>query len=310
MNPALAALAVATLAGAVLAVTARDVRSVVLGLLVLLLAAPLISDPWPAPVSTLVRIAAGLLAARLIVVGVRDLGPTVGTPLGWPTGAILAAGAAITGFASHGLGATGLGPPEAQAAGFGLIALAIAPLVVGRDVLRLGVGAVLLVVGATLVRAALDRPASEGDQLVAGILTVALGGAVAVIATAAGAAGGLSVAGLGSRERGRRPPEAHRIADTSPAPGPRPGSRQRPGPPRSQQRGPGTEPGLRPEPRPDGETRPRPGSRGGAGPGAERPTRPEPPPVPEPGSEPAPRPRSEPSPRPARRRRPRPESEP
>jgi hypothetical protein len=257
VNPALAALAVAALAGAVLAVTARDVRSVVLGVLVVLLAAPLIANPWPAPASILVRIAAGLLAARLIVVGVRGLGPTVGTPLGWPTGAILAAGAAVTGFASHGLGSAGLGPPEAQAAGFGLIALAIAPLVVGRDVLRLGVGAILLVVGATLVRVALDRPATDGDQLVAAILTVGLGGAVAVIATAAEAAGGLGAAGLGSRDRGRRPPDAHPAAPAT-VPDlaePRPGSRRPPLPgPRPDAR-PGSSPRARParRPRPESE---------------------------------------------------------
>lgn len=263
MNPALVALAVAALAGAVLAVTARDVRSVVLGLLVVLLAAPLIADPWPAPASILVRIAAGLLAARLIVVGVRGLGPTVGTPLGWPTGTILAAGAAVTGWSSHGLGAAGLGPAEAQAAGFGLIALSIAPLLVGRDVLRLGIGAVLLLVGATLVRVALDRPATEGDQLVAGILTVGLGGAVAVIASAAGAAGGLGAAGLGLRERVRYLADAHPLtpatgpetAEAPPTAGRRPVSDAPPGP------RPGA--GPRPRPRPGASPRPRPARRPG-----------------------------------------------
>ena len=40
MNPALAALALVTVGGAILAVTARDVRATVLGLLVVLLGAP------------------------------------------------------------------------------------------------------------------------------------------------------------------------------------------------------------------------------------------------------------------------------
>ena len=212
MNPALAALAVACLAGAVLAVSARDVRTVVLGLLVVLAAAPLIADPWPGPLPALVRIAGALLAVRLVVVGVRELGPTVGTRIGWPAAVILAMAAAIAGAASHGLGAAALGPAEAGAAGFALIALAVGPLVVARDVLRLGVGSVLLLTGALLLRVALDRPPTDAEHLVAALLTVGLGGAVAVIAAAAMAAGGLEAAGAGSSGRAR-PPDAHRLTD-------------------------------------------------------------------------------------------------
>jgi hypothetical protein len=208
VTPALAALAVACLAGAVLAVSARDVRTVVLGLLVVLAAAPFIADPWPGPLPGLVRIAAALLAVRLIVVGVRGLGPTVGTRIGWPAAALLGAAAAVAGVASHGLGSAALGPAAAQAAGFGLIALAVGPLVMARDVLRLGVGCVLLLSGALLVRVALDRSPTEADELVAAFLTVGLGGAVAVIAAAAVAAGGLEAA-ASDRGRGRRPPDAH-----------------------------------------------------------------------------------------------------
>jgi hypothetical protein len=236
MNPAVAALAVATVAGGVLAVSARDIRSVVLGLLVVLAGAPLVADPWPGPIGALVRVAGALLAVQLIVVGVRTLGPTAGSRIGWPAAAVLGTAGAVAGLGSHGLGAAALGPAAAQAAGFGLIALAIGPLVIGRDVIRLGVGAVLLLAGAQLVRVALDRPPTDADQLVAGLLTVGLGGAVAVIAAAAAAAGGLETAALADRGRGRgpRPPEAHRIdeggrrrrtatpARKTPGPGPRP----------------------------------------------------------------------------------------
>ena len=195
MNPALVGIAGVTIAGAVLAVSAREPRGTLLGLLVVLLAAPLIATPWPGPLPILARVAAALLATRLIVVGLRGEGELVGdgSRIGWPAEALAAAAAAVAGFASHGLGAAGLGAPEAQAAGFALGALAAAPLVTGRDVLRLGVGSLLLLQAALLVRQALDAPATDGEQLVVSLLTIGLGGAVAVIVAAARAAGRLAI---------------------------------------------------------------------------------------------------------------------
>jgi hypothetical protein len=215
VNPALAGIAAIAVAGAVLAVSTRDPRATVLGLLVVLLAAPLIADPWPGPLPILARVAAALLAARLLVIGLRgETGETRGTRIGWPAEALIAAAAAVAGFGSHGLGAAGLGPAEAQAAGFALAALAIAPLFVGRDVLRLGVGAVLLLQAAILVRQALDGPATDLEQLILATLTIALGGAVAVITVASRAAGGLSVADqVGPAGRRPRQPDAHRPTD-------------------------------------------------------------------------------------------------
>ncbi len=215
MNPALAAVAVVTVGGAILAVSARDVRTTILGLLVVLLGAPLIADPWPGPVAILARIAASLLAVRLVDIGLRGDATTSGSRIGWPAEVLLAASAAVIGFGSHGLGADGLGPAEAQAAGFALVVLGAAPLFTGRDALRVAVGAVLIVVAASLVRAGLDRAPSDAEQFVGSILTIALGGAVAVIVVAARAAGGLhaiDAGGLGGA--GRRLPDAHR-------PGPR-----------------------------------------------------------------------------------------
>jgi hypothetical protein len=211
VNPALTVLAAITIGGAVLAVSARDVRTTTLGLLLVLLGAPLIDTPWPGPLPILARIAATLLAIRLVVIGLRGDSVTGGTRLGWPTEALLAAAAAVIGFGSHGLGAAGFGPPEAQAAGFALIVLAIAPLAAGREVLRIAVGSVLLVVGAGLVRAGLGGTARDAEQLVWAVLTIALGGAVAVIAAAARAAGGadLSVP-IGAGGWQPRPPDAHR----------------------------------------------------------------------------------------------------
>ena len=159
--------------------------------MIVLLGAPLSAAPWPGPVPILARLAAALLAARLLVIGVRGDDEGAGSGIGWPAEARAAPAAAIVGYGSHGLGAPGLGPPEAQAAGFALAALAIAPLITGRDVARIGAGSILLVQAALLVRQGLGPTGSDGEQLVASLLTIGLGGAVAVIASAAHAAGGL-----------------------------------------------------------------------------------------------------------------------
>jgi hypothetical protein len=59
--------------------------------------------------------------------------------------------------------------------------LAAAPVVSGRDVFRLGIGAVLVLLGSLLVRAGLSGTPSELEQLVTSGLIVGLGGAVGVI---------------------------------------------------------------------------------------------------------------------------------
>ena len=212
MNPALAALAAFTIGGAVLAVAALDPRSAIVGLLVVLVGAPLIADPWPTPLSILVRIAAALLATRFLVIALRGDLSGGGTRIGWPTEILIGAAAGIVGYGSHGLGAVGLGPAEAQAAGFGLAALAIAPLITGRDVLRIGIGAILLLVAASLVRSGLDAPPTDAEHLIGAMLTIGLGGAVAVISIAARWAGGLAAFDPTGNERGRRAPDAHRMA--------------------------------------------------------------------------------------------------
>jgi len=219
VNVALAVVAGIAIGGGVLAVSARDVRGTILGVLIVFLAAPLIADPWPSTVAILARVAAALLAARLMTIGLRGEDATGGTRIGWPAEALAAGAAAVIGFGSHGLGADALGPAEAQAAGFALIALAVGPLVTGRDVLRLEIGSVLLVMGAVLVQVGLDAPASDGEQLVVGLLTIGLGGAAGAISAAARAAGGLAVANVPAGMRGPRLPDAHRdIAPPQPMP--------------------------------------------------------------------------------------------
>jgi hypothetical protein len=233
VNPALAAIAAITVAGAVLAVSARDVQAALLGLMVVLLGAPLIADPWPDPLSILVRIAATLLAVRLIAIGLRGGLATGGTRIGWPAEALLASAAAVIGYGSHGLGAAAFGPAEAQAAGFALIVLAAAPLVAGRDALRISVGALLLLVAASSIRGALDPTPSQAEHLVDSVLTIAIGGAIAAITLAARAAGGLDAIDAGGGDvLPRRPPDAHRPPEQPERPARPTAPRQKPAAPK------------------------------------------------------------------------------
>jgi hypothetical protein len=182
VNPALAGLACVVVAGAVVAVSARETRAALLGLLVALLASTLIADPLPGWLPIAARILAAFLASYLIAIAIRgESGGTGGSRIGWPVEILVAAAAAVIGFGTHGLGAPGGGPAEAQAAGFAVGVLAAAPVVSGRDVFRLGIGAVLVLLGSLLVRAGLSGTPSELEQLVTSGLIVGLGGAVGVI---------------------------------------------------------------------------------------------------------------------------------
>ena len=207
MNPALAGLACVVVAGAVVAVSARETRAALLGLLVALLASALIADPLPGLLPIAARIAAALLACRLVAIAIRgEAGGTGGSRLGWPVEALIAAAAAVIGFGTHGLGAPGGGPAEAQAAGFAVGVLAAAPVVSGRDVFRLGIGAILVLLGSLLVRAGLSGTPSDVEQLVTSGLIVGLGGALGVVVMGARAAvNGLVVS---DRPAGRTDPVA------------------------------------------------------------------------------------------------------
>jgi hypothetical protein len=220
VNPLLAGLTATVVVGAVVAVSAREARASLLGLLVVLLASSLIADPLPGPLPFAARIAAAFLAARLIVVAVRDLDrPTAGSRLGWPVEALAAAAGAVVGFGTHGLGAAPVGPAEASAAGFAVGVLAAAPIVTSRDVYRLGVGAMLLLTGGLLVRAGIGGTPSELEQLVTCGLIAGLGGAIAVIVRGAREATGE----LAAAEDGpvRRPESRHLGRSTKqPAPAP------------------------------------------------------------------------------------------
>jgi hypothetical protein len=182
-------------------VTARDARTTLLGLLVALLGACFVADPLPGPLPIAARIVSAILACRLIAAAIRGNGlVTSGSRLGWPTEILVAIAAAIVGAGTHGLGAAPGGPAAAQAAGFAVAAVAISPIVSGRDVLRLGIGSMLLVIGASLVRVGLAGTPSDLEQLAMSGLVISLGGAVAIIVVGSRAAiGGLEIGGEAAR---------------------------------------------------------------------------------------------------------------
>lgn len=186
MNPALAAVAIAILAGAVAAVFVRDARLAVLSLAVVMATTPFLADPIAAASGLAARVLAAVLATYLLWISVRDGAfQTGGSRLGWPADGLVAAAATVVGFAAHGLGAPTDGPAFASAVGFGLAALSVAPLLTGRDVVRVGLGLSLLLQGALLVRVGLGGTPSTLEELVTAGMIATLGGAIAVLAMAA-----------------------------------------------------------------------------------------------------------------------------
>jgi hypothetical protein len=217
MNPILAVVALAVVGGAVIVVSARDTRTVVLALTVTLVASPLLADPLSAPLGLAARLVGAVLATYLLWVVARDRNdasvlpsPTEGSRIGWPAEVLVAAAAAVVGFASHGLGAPGAGPPLASAAGFAVAAIALTPVVTGRDIIRVGTALLLLIDAALLVRVALGGTPGDVEQLLTATMLVVLGGALAALAANARAdgTGGYAFADP-ARARVRREPDAH-----------------------------------------------------------------------------------------------------
>jgi hypothetical protein len=206
MNPALALIGVAVLAGAVVAVAARESRVTVLGLALALIAAPLVVAPPPSVLPLAGRLVAAILAGYLLWIAVRHApahGRTHGSRLGWPVESLIAGAAATVGFGIGGTGTGGL--PEAMAVGLALTAVAIPPLVRG-DALQVGVGAMLLITAVEVLRVGLAGPPTPLEHVVASGLLVAVAAGVAMLVDAAVATGA-------SLELGERGPGAARPVD-------------------------------------------------------------------------------------------------
>lgn len=204
MTPALVAVALIVVAGAVVAVSAREVRFAALGLVVAILGAAYVSDPLPGMTALAGRLVGAVLGGFLVWVSLRDApASTAGSHLGWPGAAAIAMAGFAAGWLSAGAvgGAVGAisgegpsagvtaaalvaGSPVAHAAlgaAFALVALAAAPVLVSRDVLRLGLGLLLMLAAAELMRNALAGPADDAAELAFGILFAAGGAAVAAL---------------------------------------------------------------------------------------------------------------------------------
>jgi hypothetical protein len=219
VNPILAVVALAVIGGAVVVVAARDTRTVLLALAVTLVASPLLADPLASPLGLAARLVGAILATYLLWVVARDRvrggahsTPTGGSRIGWPAEILIAAGAAVVGFAAHGLGATAGGPPLASAAGFAVAALAVVPVASGRDVIRVGTGLLILIDAGLLVRGALGGTAGELEELITAATLIVVAGAVAALAANARADGpGGYVFADPTAARARRAPDAHRL---------------------------------------------------------------------------------------------------
>jgi hypothetical protein len=184
VNPALAGVALAVVAGGIVAVSAHDARTVVLGLAIALILSPIVAEPIPDAVGLGARWVGAVLASYLMWVAARGhRAGTTGSLVGWPTEVFLAIAAAAVGYGSHGLYATGTGPAAAAAAGCALCALAVVPIVNGRDILRISVGLGLLLTGAgMIVTGATGAPTSFEQLLMAGLIAT-FGGAIALLIT-------------------------------------------------------------------------------------------------------------------------------
>ncbi len=211
MNPVLVAVAIVIVVGAVIAASAHDARSAVLGLAAPLIGAPILAEPIADTMGLAARAVAAVLAVYLLMIAVRgEDAPTGGSRLGWAAEGAVALAALIAGVAVHGLGAVGLGPSLAQGAGFALAALSIVPLITGRDVIRIGMGSLLLTHGSLLVRVGLGGTPNALEQLVTAGLVVGLAGVIGVLAYGARRDGphGFSLStsiGLREQVRGHQP---------------------------------------------------------------------------------------------------------
>jgi len=211
VNPALVGVALAVVLGGVVASSARNARTAVLGLILAMVGGAFLAEPLPDSVGLAARLVGAVLAGYLLWIAGRDADArTGGSRLGWPAELLLAGAAAVVGYGSHGLGAPAAGPALAQAAAFALAALAVAPVVNGRDVMRIGIGLSLLASGTILVRVGLAGNPDALEQLLFAGLVAVLGGVVAALAVAARTDGlaGFDMA-VAPGEHIRRRPDAH-----------------------------------------------------------------------------------------------------
>jgi hypothetical protein len=207
VTPVLVLLAALVASGGALAVSAREPRLAALGTLVALVGSAYVEDPLPGPLSLGARLAGTVLAGYLVWIALRR------APSPLRAGGFRVPGAfaiAVAAFAAGWLTATALGPAlglghgegpstsgaaaslaagspvscAALGAAFALVALAAGPVLLARDVLRLGLALMLLIAAADLAGNALGMGADAPADLAIAVLTALAGAAVAAVVTA------------------------------------------------------------------------------------------------------------------------------
>ena len=236
MTPVLIVLALVASAGAVVACGAREPRFVALGMLVALLAAAYVSDPLPGAIALAARLTGAVLGGYLVWVSLRGVPlPASGSHLGWAGAAAIAIVAFVAGwFGAVAIGdalrsVSGEGPTIGAAApglvagssvsrasmgaAFALATLSAGSMLLARDVLRLGVGLVLMVGATERLLAALGGTPEDLAVLAFGLLIAAGGATVgSLVSRAIRLQGDLELRAPSTREvavRTRGADEAH-----------------------------------------------------------------------------------------------------
>ncbi len=171
--------------GAAVATGARDARIASLGLLGLLVAAPFVADPLPAPLPLAFGVAAGILAGFLVFVSARRIPDGPAPTLGFPATLVTAAAGYVAGLGATAVALPRLGPDAALAAGLAALAVAVGPIAVSRDIVRLGPALIVLFAAGSLVLTALAGTPPALTGIATGLLFVVLAAGAAVVGSGA-----------------------------------------------------------------------------------------------------------------------------
>lgn len=208
MSLVLAGMALAVIAGAVIAASSREARAGLVGLALALGLGPFLGDPLPSAALLGGRVVGAILVVYLLrALTTGGTSHALGSRIGWPAESSLALGAAVAGVAiAASLSALAPGGPGepggpgnggaadplgaltpsalALAVGLALVATGMAPAFLGRHALRTTIGLLLTVQGVVLARTGIAGPPGELEQLgIAGLL-LAVGGAGALLVSA------------------------------------------------------------------------------------------------------------------------------
>jgi hypothetical protein len=200
--------ALVAVGGGLLAISGRDSRIVVGGLLVAMIAVPLAASPEPSILTIGFRVIGALLAGYLMWMAARTQSITSeGSGIGIAAEALIAVAAFAVGWFVAPVKPLA-GPLAAQAAGFSLAALAVVPLT-GRNVMRVGTAAAILALSLSLLLSAWIGPMPALEQMVLMVLLVGIVGATSLLSSADAAA-----------PETESPPLVVHVAETAEAPEP------------------------------------------------------------------------------------------